>query len=132
MASDDLVLDKIYTTKEYTIWAVYHEWRSQNHEGFRLACSYKDHFFMWDTHELKKKVHPIYKRIASMMAKLDEEARQLVTTHLDKDIDFDELMYRAWIANRYWDHLQNSGHEMINQFVQQEREEQVKKKKRVL
>lgn len=106
MTSNDVLYDNLVLSSELVVWAVYHKWQSPtHHEGFKIACTYRKRFFCWDTHELNKKVHTIYKLHNQTQALADEEARRVVYEYVTTRVDYDDLMEKSWIAQNHWDSL---------------------------
>lgn len=109
MTSFDVLYDKLTSSKDLTIWAVYHQWESLDyHEGFKIACNCKGRFFCWDTHELNKPVHAKYAKYNPTQAKADQEARRVVYKFVTSHVDYDDVMEKAWIAQNHWERLEGT------------------------
>ncbi len=128
MTSTGLVFDQLYKSKEFTLWATYHEWQSQVHEGFRLACLFEGHFFSWDSWELRKDVHPVYRKYAPKVSEVDRQARDTVMDHLTKHVNFDKLMQRALVAQKHWNYVEGADepHVVLDQILDKERNQMKK------
>ena len=109
MTSSDVLYDKLTSSRNLTVWAVYHRWQSLDHnEGFKIACNCKGGFFCWDIHELNKPVHAKYTKYNPTQAKADQEARRAVHKFVTSKVDYDDVMEKAWIAQHHWEYLEGT------------------------
>lgn len=105
MTSANLVYDKIVDNSTLTIWSVYHRWSSTHHEGFKIAAKVNGTMFIWETCELSQNVHPLIHMHCPKQANMNQQARDMVYATVLKEVNYDDIMEKAWIAQQWWEDI---------------------------
>lgn len=105
MTSANLVYDTLIENRTLTIWSVYHRWSSSNHEGFKIAAKVNDTIFVWETCELNQRVHPLMYTHCPKQADKNQRARDMVYATVLKEVNYDDIMEKAWIAQQWWEDI---------------------------
>ena len=96
------LFDQLYHDEEFVMWCVYTE---MDQYPTRLACVYKNHYFTWNTHDLKEAVHSTYSKTIPEVAYIDQEARHRAHDVVQR-VGLPELILREQIAQRHWSKLE--------------------------